>query len=199
MRKALGVLGLVASLALIGCGGNNKSSDDKPGPSFPSGPGAITPNNTKIEFIGTKPDGKHNGGFKSFSGSIQPPDADITKTTITVQIDTDSLYTDTDPKLGNHLRSPDFFEVKKYPEAKFVSKEIKAEKKDGNTHTITGDLTLHGTTKTITIPAKVGETAETLTLDSSFAIDRTEFGIAYKPAEVDKEVKITVSAKVSRK
>jgi len=197
MRKALGVLGLVASLALIGCGGNNTPSNGTK--SFPTGPGAINPNNTKIEFVGTKTEGKHDGGFKSFSGSIKPPDADITKSTITVQIDTESLYTDADPKLGNHLRSPDFFEVKKYPEVKFVSKEIKAEKKDGNTHTITGDLTLHGTTKTIAIPAKISETSDTLTLDSTFTIDRTEFGIAFDPTKVDKKVKITVSAKVPRK
>jgi polyisoprenoid-binding protein YceI len=165
----------------------------------PSGPGAITPENTKIEFVGTKPNGKHNGGFKSFSGTVKPASADITTSTISVKIDTESIYTDADPKLGNHLRAPDFFDVKKFPEATFVSKEIKAEKKDDATHAITGDLTLHGTTKTITLPAKVTETADTLTIDSTITIDRTEFGIAFNPAQVNKEVTITVSAKVARK
>jgi len=198
MRKVYFALAVAASVVLSGCPGNNPAGTGT-GKTEPAGPGAITPENSKIEFIGSKPEGKHNGGFKSFSGSVKPADADITKSTITAKIDTDSIYTDADPKLGVHLRSPDFFDAKKYPEATFTSKEIKAEKKDANTHLITGDLTLHGTTKTVTIPAKVSETPETLSFEGTFTIDRTEFGINYNPAQVHKDVTIMISGKVSRK
>ncbi|HKI36585.1 MAG TPA: YceI family protein [Gemmataceae bacterium] len=93
--------------------------------------GAITPENTKIDFIGSKKEGMHDGGFKAFSGSIKPMDTDVTKSTITVEIDTDSIWTDDDEKtkkLTTHLKGPDFFDVKKHPKASFVSKEIKAAK-----------------------------------------------------------------------
>jgi polyisoprenoid-binding protein YceI len=93
--------------------------------------GKITPENSKMEFVGSKKEGKHDGGFKEFSGSIKPADSDITKSTIIVEINTDSMWTDDDDKmkkLTGHLKSPDFFDIKKYPTATFLSKEIKAEK-----------------------------------------------------------------------
>jgi polyisoprenoid-binding protein YceI len=186
-------------VALFGCGG---ASSTKPNPGKPAatGGGAINPENTKITFVGTKENGekKHDGGFKAFSGTLTPIPGDVTASTISVEIDTDSLYSD-NPKLTGHLKSPDFFEVKKHPKASFVSTAIKAEKKGDNTHVITGKLTLHGTEKEISFPAKVALTDELVTLDSTFPIDRTQFGITYGPGKVDNEVKITVSAKVPRK
>jgi len=93
------------------------------------GAGAITPETSKIEFVGSKKEGKHDGGFKAFTGSIKTADSDITKSTINVEIDTDSIWTDDDgkmKKLTPHLKSPDFFDAKKHPKASFISKEIKA-------------------------------------------------------------------------
>src|SRR5438128_11524592 len=115
-----------------------------------------------------------------FSGSIKPLNVDITNSTINVEIDIDSMWTDDDGKknmLTPHLKSPDFFDAKKYPTATFVSKEIKAEKQGDDTHVITGDLTLHGTTKPVSIPAKVTVTDDAISIDGKFTIDRTEFGI----------------------
>lgn len=217
MRKAFCILSLAASLALIGCGGNDTTSSTgrnsaptatdgrgKPATTEGSGKaaagnaGAITPDNTKIEFVGTKPGGKHDGGFKSFSGSIKPVDGDITKSTISVKIDTESLWAD-NPMLTNHLKSPDFFDVKKYPEASFTSTSIKAEAKEGNTHVITGDLTLHGTTKSVSIPAKVTTTDDAVTINGQFTIDRMEFGVAFNKQPVDNTVTVKVSSKVARK
>jgi polyisoprenoid-binding protein YceI len=222
MRQLLCALGISLSVALIGCGGPQTATPPGGGPTpqvkptnisnhpstaldsskaeHPKGgaSGAITPENTKIDFIGTKPEGKHDGGFKKFTGNLKLVDGDITKSTLTVDIDTDSLWAD-DPKLTTHLKSPDFFDVKKFPDAKFVSKEIKAEKKDDNTHVITGDLTLHGTTKSLTFPAKVTTTDDAVTVESTFKFDRTDFGIAFAPDKVNKEVTVKVNAKVARK
>jgi polyisoprenoid-binding protein YceI len=222
MRQLLFTLSISVSMALLGCSGTqtatppgggptpqtrptNISNNPSTGPDSPkaeapkaSAAGAITPENAKIEFVGTKKDGKHDGGFKKFTGSLKPVDGDITKATLSVDIDTKSLWADQE-KLKDHLMSKDFFDVAKYPDAKFVSKEIKAEKKDENTHVITGDLTLHGTTKSLTFPAKVTTTDDTVTLESTFKFDRTDFGISYKPEEVNKEVTVKVNAKVARK
>ena len=80
---------------------------------------ALTGENTKLEFVGTKANGKHVGGFKKLSGTATAADGGMA---IEAEIDCDSLYTD-DPqgKLTQHLKSPDFFAVKDHPTAKFKS------------------------------------------------------------------------------
>jgi polyisoprenoid-binding protein YceI len=166
--------------------------------------GAITPENSKIEFLGAAPDHQHDGGFKKFSGSLKPSDGDITKATLNVEIDLNSMWTDDDDKkkaLTPHLKSPDFFDTTKYPTAKFVSKEIKAEKKDDNTHVITGDLTLHGETKAVTIPVKVTTTDDAVKLDGQFTIDRTDFGIGKKfdATKIKNDVTIKLAVKAAPK
>src|SRR5687768_14493470 len=104
---------------------------------------SLTGENTKIKFVGTKANGSHSGGFKKLSGKATVKGDDPETLSMNVVIDVDSMHTDAD-KLTAHLKSPDFFEVKRYPEAKFVSTAVKKSKSG---HTVTGDLTLHGETK----------------------------------------------------
>src|SRR5688572_32799986 len=83
----------------------------------------ITPDTSKIEFVGSKVTGSHNGSFEKFSGAIdfngQPENSRVT-----ITIDTASVKTDADG-LTKHLQTPDFFDVAKYPQATFVSTAIK--------------------------------------------------------------------------
>ena len=137
----------------------------------------ITAQNSKIEFIGSQVTGTHNGSFQSFSGEIDYAGTPE-KSRVSVTIDTDSLSAD-DPKLTQHLKTPDFFDVSKFPKATFVSTEIKPGGEKGATHTVTGNLTMHGVTKAITFPATITVTADTATVDSSFSINRKDFGINY--------------------
>lgn len=140
----------------------------------------ITPENSKIEFVGSKVTGSHNGSFAKFSGAIdylgQPE-----KSRVTIMIDLDSVTAD-DPKLTNHLKTADFFDVAKYPRATFESTEIRAGGDKGATHTVTGNLQLHGVTKSITFPATIAVSPGAITVDSSFAINRKDFGINYAGA-----------------
>ena len=73
----------------------------------------------------------------------------------------DSIWTDTE-KLTGHLKSADFFDVAKFPKSTFESTEIKAGSSDAKakdaTHTVTGNLTLHGVTRSIQFPAKIAVT-----------------------------------------
>jgi polyisoprenoid-binding protein YceI len=155
---------------------------------------ALTGENTKVEFTGTKKDGKHDGGFKSLSGSITVPGDDVTKAVIDVTIDTDSLYSD-NPGLTGHLKNKDFFDVKTNKTSTFKSTKIETGK-DG--HTVTGDLTLNGKTKSISFPAKIAATGGTLTLTSSFKIDRTQFGMTYGEGKVDNDVAIRLDVKAKK-
>ena len=150
----------------------------------------LTGDNTKIEFTGTKSDGKHEGGFKTVTGNATVSDG---KVKLEVEIDMDSLYTDTD-KLTAHLKSPDFFGVKANPKSKFVTTKVEGK---GDEWTVTGDLTLNGTTKSISFPAKVTLGDDKFALKSSFKINRNDFGITYGKGKIDEDValKLDVNAK----
>lgn len=151
----------------------------------------LTPANTKIQFVGThtdpeKPDPR-TGTFGQFSGTATVEGGKLTAVSVTIQ--TESLSTEIE-KLTNHLKSPDFFAVKQFPQATFKSTKI-GPAGDG-TMNITGDLTLLATTKSITFPATV-TTDGGLKLSAEFIIDRTEFGMEYGQDGVKKEVAMTVT------
>ena len=140
----------------------------------------ITPQNSKIEFIGSKVTGKQTGSFGDFSGQIDYAGSpENSRVSITIKID--SLTTDA-PDLTKHLKTADFFDAAKYPEATFVSTAIKPGGDKGATHTVTGNLTMHGVTKAITFPATINVTPEAATVESSFSINRKDFGINYAGA-----------------
>ncbi|MBA4031320.1 MAG: YceI family protein [Planctomyces sp.] len=150
----------------------------------------LTGENTTIGFVGTKKDGSHAGGFKQLSGTFAAP-ADITKGKISVTIVMDSCWSD-DEKLTGHLKAPDFFEVKRYPEAKFVSTAI-AKTADG--YSITGDLTLHGKTNSIVFPAQIKQTDSGVELTSKFNLPRSQWGITYGAGKIDENVQMSLAIK----
>jgi len=141
---------------------------------------AITPDTSKIEFVGSKVTGSHHGSFAKFSGAIdflgQPE-----KSKVSITIDMDSASTDTEG-VTKHLKTPDFFDVTKYPQATFESTAITAGGDQGATHTVTGNLQLRGVTKSITFPATITVAPDAITVDSTFAINRKDFGINYAGA-----------------
>ena len=148
--------------------------------------------NTKLEFTGTKKDGKHDGGFKKLNGKVSLA-GEITTLKLEVEIDTDSLYTDTE-KLTTHLKSADFFDVKTNPTAKFVTGKIE---KTGEEYKITGELTLNGKTKEISFTGKIA-TGETLTLSSKFKINRNDFGVSYGKGKIDDDVEIRLNVEAKK-
>ncbi|HEX7331352.1 MAG TPA: YceI family protein [Pyrinomonadaceae bacterium] len=140
----------------------------------------ITPQNSKINFVGSKVTGSHNGSFQDFSGHIDYT-GNVEQSRVNITIKTGSITTD-DPKLTEHLKSPDFFDVAKFPEATFVSTAIKPGGEKGASHTVTGNLTMHGVTKSITFPATIAVTPTVASVDANFSINRKDFGINYAGA-----------------
>jgi polyisoprenoid-binding protein YceI len=140
----------------------------------------ITAPSSKIEFIGSKVTGSHNGAFEKFSGEINYAGAPE-RSRVTVTMDTNSLTTD-DANLTKHLKTADFFDVAKFPQATFTSTEIKPGGAGGS-HTITGNLTLHGVTKSVTFPATINVTPDVANVDANFSINRKDFGINYAGAQ----------------
>lgn len=139
----------------------------------------ITAENSKVEFTGSKVTGKHDGGFKTFTGTIDLVNAKPEESGVTVDIDMKSVYTDADG-LTEHLKKPDFFDVEKYPKANFTSTKIVADAAKGaGNYTVTGDFDLHGTKKSITFPARITVTDADVAVDAEFSINRKDFGIVY--------------------
>lgn len=134
---------------------------------------------SKIEFTGSKVTGKHDGGFKSFKGAVDLVNKKAEESSVMVEIDMNSVYTDADG-LTEHLKKADFFEVEKYPKASFTSTKIVADTAKGaGNYTVTGDFDLHGTKKSITFPAKITVNDADVAVEAEFSINRKDFGIVY--------------------
>ncbi len=154
----------------------------------------LTGENTTITFVGTKPDGKHEGGFKKLTGKATADGTDVTTLKIAVEIDMASLYSD-NGMLTGHLKNKDFFEVTRFPKAKFETTKIE---KDGDSYKVSGKLTLKGKSVDVTFPAKLGATADGVTLSSKFKIDRNDWGITYGKGKIDDEVTLAIEVKAKK-
>ncbi len=156
---------------------------------------------SKLEFIGAKVTGSHDGSFKEFTGSVDLVEGDLTKSSVNVEIKMASLAIEPE-KLAGHLKDGDFFDVEKFPTAKFVSTSVKAGGDKGASHTVTGNLTMRGTEKSISFPATIKAEGDTVSVNAEFAINRKDFGIVYpgKPDDLIKDevaIKLTIAAKKS--
>ncbi|HEY8563523.1 MAG TPA: YceI family protein [Pyrinomonadaceae bacterium] len=118
------------------------------------------------------------GYFRDFTGTVNYDPKDVTKSTVEFTAKATSVDTGVDAR-DNHLRTKDFFEVETYPDLTFKSTKIE---KKGNGLILTGDLSMHGVTKSISFPfavagflkndrgTRMGATAETV-------VSRKDFGI----------------------
>jgi polyisoprenoid-binding protein YceI len=138
----------------------------------------VTSENSRVEFVGSKVTGSEGGRFEKFSGAVQLVDGRAEKSRVELVIDINSVATDSNG-LAEHLKSADFFDAQRFPEATFVSTEIKPGGEKGATHTVTGNLDLHGVKKSVTFPATIKVDADAATLDAVFAINRKDFRIMY--------------------
>ena len=152
-------------------------------------PGAVTSNVIKekssIEWVGAKVTRDHDGKFNDFNGWIEYAGGQPSR--IAFEIDMNSIESD-DPKLTGHLKSADFFDVAKFPKATFVSTSITpaaAGAAGGATHTVKGQLNMHGVEREVTIPVRAQVSAEGVRTTSEFTINRHDWGISYRGAADD--------------
>ena len=161
----------------------------------------ITPDNSKVEFVAAKVTRSHNGSFKQFNGTIDLINNSPEQSVVTINIDTGSVTTD-EEQLTGHLKTPDFFDVAKYPRATFVSTRIEPNAANGATHMVTGNFDLHGVKKAISFPATIQVAADNVSVNSEFAINRKDFGLNY-PGKADDLIRdgvvIKLALKVPRK
>ena len=169
-----------------------------PATSFPQeGNFTVDPAHTCIGFdIGHLGLSRVQGRFAKLTGSLHADATDVSKSNIKVTTDASSVDTAVAPRDAD-LRSPNFFDVAKYPEITFAGTSIK---KDGNGYVAVGDLTIKGIAKPVTIRFKhygpikdpwgntrIGVVAEPL------EIHRSDFGMTYDADTVSDDVTIRLS------
>ncbi len=150
-----------------------------------------------------------NGVLGPVSGKIETDDKDLTKSKIEASIDVKGIDTRFE-KRDSHLKSPDFFDVEKFPTATFKSTKI--EKVSDTKYKVTGDLTMHGVTKSVTLDTDLTAEvknpfsgASTRALTATGQVNRQDFGLAWKSAAVEAvkvvgdDVKINIEAEISKK
>jgi len=148
------------------------------------------------------------GQFTKVSGMVVLNDVDITKSQVSASIDVSSVDTRVEAR-DKDLKSPNFFDVEKYPTIEFKSKRIA---NSGGKLQVTGDLTIHGTTHEVTLDVD-GPTPEVTDpwgnsrrgLSATTAINRKDFNLVYNnllktgEAVVGDTVKIQIDAELVKK
>lgn len=126
------------------------------------------------------------GSFGKYDAKLELDEKDVTKSKLTVDIDAASIDTN-DAKRDEHLRSPDFFDVAKFPKLSFVSTAVKKAGKDKLA--VTGNLTIRGVTKSVTLD--VHAPAQTIKdpwgntkrgFEATAKIKREDFGLTWNKA-----------------
>lgn len=145
---------------------------------------------------------KVRGRFADFAGTIEFDETNPPNSRIDVVIQAASIDT-AEGDRDKHLRSADFFEVEKFPTITFKSASV--EHRGGDSYDVVGDLTIHGVTKQVTLPASFLGKAhdpwgnERVAFEAELTLDRHDFGLHWNAALeaggllVGDEVKVILS------
>lgn len=130
-----------------------------------------------LGFTGAKVTASHDGRFNQIAGTIDldPQSLSASRVEVTVQM---SSMTIEPERLRGHLLTADFFDVERFPTSTFTSTRIE-EGAEGASHTVTGNLTLHGVTRAITFPADIQVGPSEVRARAEFSINRRDFEIVY--------------------
>jgi len=144
-----------------------------------------------------------HGRFGKTEATIVYDEKDVTKSTVNATIDVAGVDTGEAPRDG-HLKTDSFFDVAKYPTATFVSTSVA---KGGSGLTVSGNLTLHGVTKPVTLDVE-GPTAPVTGMDkkphagfsATTTIHRADFNIggSFPSAVLGDDIKITIDLDVAK-
>lgn len=143
------------------------------------------------------------GSITGAKGTVQLDDKDVTKSTVNATVETSTVSTSNDAR-DKHLKSPDFFDVAKFPQITFKSTGLK---NGGGKLQMTGDLTLNGVTKPVTLdvdgpaPPQKGMGGKTVSgFSATGTINRSDysFGPKYAPPMLGDDVKFTIDIEIDK-
>jgi polyisoprenoid-binding protein YceI len=161
---------LISALAVFALGFNETAEEYK-----------VNTSESKLEWVGKKVTGQHNGYIKLTDGKLEMNDGvisggyfEIDMTTIENEDITDE---DSRAKLVGHLKSDDFFGVKDHPKAMF--KITSAEKTGEGKFKVKGDLTIKGKTNPVEFDADVKEASDKVEAAAVIVFDRSKYDVKY--------------------
>ena len=146
---------------------------------------------------------KTSGRFSKFAGTIKVDNADISRSSVEVTIEAASITTDNEAR-DKHLKSPEFFDVEKFPTITFKSTAVKEVAK-GRLEVI-GDFTMHGVTKRISFPITNAGTQAGMQpgsvvagfVDGALTLNRNEFGIKTFPGVIGESVAVSLNVEAGK-
>lgn len=127
---------------------------------------------------------KTTGHFSDFDGTVKFDPNDLAASKIEVTVQAASIDTNME-KRDEHLKGADFLDAEKFPTLTFVSKSIE---KSGDAYQLTGDLTIKGVTKEVSIPAEITGPVNSpmggtvLGINADFKINRQDYGVSWSKA-----------------
>jgi polyisoprenoid-binding protein YceI len=163
---------------------------------------AIDRSHSEVDFQVRHLLSKVRGRFNEFGGSIEFDQDQPERSRVDVTIQAGSIDT-AEPDRDKHLRSGDFFDVDKYPTLTFVSTSVTP--RGENRYDVAGDLTIHGVTQQIVLPATfLGAATDPWgnaksVFEADLTLNRKDFGLSWNAALetggflVGDEVKVTLS------
>ena len=148
---------------------------------IPAGTWQIDPSHSGVNFsVRHMMVSKVRGRFGSFNGTIAIAD-DVLDSSVEATIEVASVHTN-DNTRDEHLRSADFFDVAAYPTITFLSTKLE---KVGDDYRLTGDLTIKGTTRRVTLDLEVGGVGQDpwgntrIGVTASGSVNRKDFGLTW--------------------
>lgn len=139
----------------------------------------------RLLWFAEKVTGKHNGTIEISGGEIANEHGNISgnfEFDMSAIKDSDIEDEKSRAKLENHLKSPDFFDVAKYPTAKFIITSItpiEGSKPGEETHIAKGNLTIKDKTNEISFPVMMNMGPEQVTVTGSATVDRSKYDVRY--------------------
>jgi polyisoprenoid-binding protein YceI len=123
------------------------------------------------------------GEFTSIKGTLQLDSSDVTKSSLEVVIDANSINT-REPQRDAHLKSADFFDVEKFPNITFRSGKVS--KEESGEFAVEGDLTIHGVTRKVTLDVEAPSAPQKdpwggmrIGIEATTKINRKDFGLVW--------------------
>jgi polyisoprenoid-binding protein YceI len=177
------------------------------GPGAATGTWAVDKAHSEVGFQVRHLMARVRGSFTDFDGAVTVDAARPEASSVSFMVKTASVSTN-EPKRDEHLRSADFFDAAKFPEIRFVSRSFK--KAGENRYDVTGDLTLRGVTKQVTLPVtflgiqKDPWGNEKAGFETAVTLNRKDFGVNWNKALdqggyiLGDEVAVTIALETAR-
>ncbi|MDN5201036.1 YceI family protein [Fulvivirgaceae bacterium BMA10] len=144
----------------------------------------VNAESSSVAWLGRKIAYGHNGTVDLAGGSLVFANSVLTSGSFEIDMTTiknlDLDDAGKNKKLVGHLKSDDFFSVKKFPKATFKITSAKKEKSEHGNYMITGDLTIKGITHPLTFAANVEENGGKVIADAKMTFDRAKYNVKFQ-------------------